>query len=212
VRSLQQRREACEREVEVLWPSSPWAETIARLRCLRGIDTLTALGLCAEAGDLRRFKRPSALTGHFGIVGRLTARPSPTGRGGQLLPPPAPRRGPPRAPPVRRRPAGARDRLAGPAPPALSLAPSAQGAGQARQRGAGRLGAGARLLRLGGGAAGLRHPQRLRPRRCRGGTRQERPARRCRRACDASSGSGQMDRPPRPLQDCRPGDESAVMG
>jgi hypothetical protein len=25
-----------------------WAETIARLCCLRGISTLTALGLCAE--------------------------------------------------------------------------------------------------------------------------------------------------------------------
>jgi transposase len=68
VRSLEQRREACEREIEKLWPSSPWAQTIARLRCLRGIDTLTALGLCAEAGDLQRFKRPSALTGYFGIA------------------------------------------------------------------------------------------------------------------------------------------------
>jgi transposase len=68
VRSLEGRREAAEREIEALWPSSPWAETIARLRCLRGVDTLTALGLCAEAGDLRRFGRPSALTGYFGIV------------------------------------------------------------------------------------------------------------------------------------------------
>lgn len=68
VRSLERRRQACEREIEALWPSSPWAETIARLRCLRGVDTLTALGLCAEAGDLRRFKRPAALAGYFGIV------------------------------------------------------------------------------------------------------------------------------------------------
>ena len=49
-------------------PGSPWAETIARLRCLRGINSLTALGLCAEAGDPRRFKHPSSLMAYFGIV------------------------------------------------------------------------------------------------------------------------------------------------
>src|SRR5262249_9159179 len=68
VRSLEQRRQSCEREIEELWPSSPWAQTIARLRCLRGVDTLTALGLCAEAGDLRRFRRPAALSGDLGTV------------------------------------------------------------------------------------------------------------------------------------------------
>jgi transposase len=66
--ALEQRRSASERAIEELWPESPWAETIARLRCLRGISTLTALGLCAEAGDLRRFDRPPALVAYFGIV------------------------------------------------------------------------------------------------------------------------------------------------
>ena len=31
-----------------------------RLRCLRGIDTLSAVGLCAEVGDFARFERPGA--------------------------------------------------------------------------------------------------------------------------------------------------------
>ncbi len=66
--ALEQRRSASERAIEELWPSSPWAETITRLRCLRGISTLTALGLCSEAGDLRRFERPGALAAYFGIV------------------------------------------------------------------------------------------------------------------------------------------------
>jgi transposase len=66
--ALEQRRGTSERAIEELWPESPWAETIARLRCLRGISTLTALGLCAEAGDLRRFDRPSSLVAYFGIV------------------------------------------------------------------------------------------------------------------------------------------------
>ena len=36
----------------------PWAETVARLR---GLDTLSALGLCAEIGDFARFDRPARL-------------------------------------------------------------------------------------------------------------------------------------------------------
>lgn len=68
VRGLEQRRGVTERAIEESWPESPWAETIARLRCLRGINSLTALGLCAEAGDLRRFDRPASLMAYFGIV------------------------------------------------------------------------------------------------------------------------------------------------
>lgn len=39
--------------------SSPWEQQVAHLRCLRGIDTLSALGLCAEVGDFERFARPA---------------------------------------------------------------------------------------------------------------------------------------------------------
>jgi transposase len=68
VRALEGRRAIAGRAIEESWDESPWAETIARLRCLRGIDTLSALGLCAEAGDLRRFARPASLASYFGIV------------------------------------------------------------------------------------------------------------------------------------------------
>lgn len=68
VRALEQRRGVTERAIEDGWSESPWAETVARLRCLRGIDTLSALGICAEAGDLRRFGRPASLMSYFGIV------------------------------------------------------------------------------------------------------------------------------------------------
>jgi hypothetical protein len=44
-----------------LVPICPWAEQIARLRCPRGIDTLSAVGLCAEVGDFHRFERPNQL-------------------------------------------------------------------------------------------------------------------------------------------------------
>ncbi len=38
----------------------PHRELIARLRCMCGIDTLTAVGLVAEAGDFSRFKSAAA--------------------------------------------------------------------------------------------------------------------------------------------------------
>jgi len=62
------RREALERQMTGLVPASPWATEIARLRCLRGIDTLTALGLCAEVGDFGRFRRPGQLMSYLGLV------------------------------------------------------------------------------------------------------------------------------------------------
>ena len=39
-----------------------------RLRCLRGIDTLTALGLCSEIGEWERFDHPDQLASYLGIV------------------------------------------------------------------------------------------------------------------------------------------------
>jgi len=56
--------EALERAI----PESGHAAVIARLRCFRGIDSLSAAGLCAEVGDFRRFCRPASLSGFLGIV------------------------------------------------------------------------------------------------------------------------------------------------
>ena len=49
-------------------PESSHAPAIARLRCFRGIDTLSSAGLCAEVGDWRRFARPALVSGFLGIV------------------------------------------------------------------------------------------------------------------------------------------------
>ncbi|MCA1700797.1 MAG: IS110 family transposase [Actinobacteria bacterium] len=48
--------------------ASGHAATVARLRCFRGIDTLTAAGLCAELGSFGRFAKPALLSGFLGIV------------------------------------------------------------------------------------------------------------------------------------------------
>src|SRR3954452_10659301 len=62
------RRDALEAAIAELLPDSPWAETAARLRCLRGIDTLTAVGLCAEVGNFTRFERAGHMMSFLGLV------------------------------------------------------------------------------------------------------------------------------------------------
>jgi transposase len=62
------RRDTLEAVIAELVGGSPWAQTVARLRCLRGIDTLSAVGLCAEIGDFERFQRPGQLMSYLGLV------------------------------------------------------------------------------------------------------------------------------------------------
>ena len=62
------RRDTLERTIDELVPDSPWADTVARLRCLRGIDTLSAVGLCAEIGDWGRFPRAAHVMSYLGLV------------------------------------------------------------------------------------------------------------------------------------------------
>jgi transposase len=66
--SLVARRDHLERALGELAERSRWAPTIARLRCLRGIDTLSAIGLVAEIGDFHRFSHPAKLAGFLGLV------------------------------------------------------------------------------------------------------------------------------------------------
>jgi transposase len=66
--ALAHRRDALEREIIAMLPASPWAVQIGRLRCLRGVDTLTAVGLCAEIGDFERFAKAEQLMSYIGLV------------------------------------------------------------------------------------------------------------------------------------------------
>jgi transposase len=66
--ALVHRREQLEREIVALLPGCPWAVQVGRLRCLRGVDTLTAVGLCAEVGDFERFARAEQLMSYIGLV------------------------------------------------------------------------------------------------------------------------------------------------
>ena len=62
------RRDQLEREIVAILPTSPWTVQVARLRCLRGVDTLTAVGLCAEIGDFERFAGAEQLMSYIGVV------------------------------------------------------------------------------------------------------------------------------------------------
>lgn len=62
------RRDGLDRALAEIAQDCPWSGTIARLRCLRGVDTLTALGLCAEVSDFGRFPGPEALAAYLGLV------------------------------------------------------------------------------------------------------------------------------------------------
>lgn len=62
------RRDELERRISGFVPGSPWQELVPRLRCLRGIDTLSEVGLCGEVGDFERFARPGELMSYLGLV------------------------------------------------------------------------------------------------------------------------------------------------
>jgi transposase len=68
VDALVQRRRTLIGVLEQAVPASSHAETVARLRCFRGIDTLSAAGLCADVGSFERFAKPTLLSGFLGIV------------------------------------------------------------------------------------------------------------------------------------------------
>jgi transposase len=77
VDALVHRREQLEREIIALLPGSPWRVQSSRLRCMRGLDTLSAVGLCAEVGDFASFRKPAQLMSYVGLV------PSETSSGQQ---------------------------------------------------------------------------------------------------------------------------------
>jgi transposase len=68
VQALVHRRRELIGVLEQTVSESSHAHTVARLRCFRGIDTLTAAGLCAEVGDFHRFAKPALLSGFLGVV------------------------------------------------------------------------------------------------------------------------------------------------
>jgi transposase len=66
--SMLARRGELESALEEIALSSWCAETVARLRCLRGISSLSAIGLACEVCDFGRFTHPRFLASYLGVV------------------------------------------------------------------------------------------------------------------------------------------------
>jgi transposase len=62
------RVEQLERAIRATAEQEPWRELVGRLRCLRGVDTLTAMGLVTEIGDFGRFRTAAELMAFVGLV------------------------------------------------------------------------------------------------------------------------------------------------
>jgi transposase len=65
---VDRRVEVLERQIAALAVEGPWAQLVAKLRCLRGIETLTAVGLVCEIGDFHRFRHAEELASFVGLV------------------------------------------------------------------------------------------------------------------------------------------------
>lgn len=59
---------ALEQAIRETAAEEPWRVPVARLRCLRGVDTLTALALVTEIGDFARFHTAEEFMAFVGLV------------------------------------------------------------------------------------------------------------------------------------------------
>ena len=68
VAQVDARIEALDRRLEVLAQEKPYRAAVGALRCFRGIDTRTALGLVTELHGIEHFRRARALMAFVGLV------------------------------------------------------------------------------------------------------------------------------------------------
>lgn len=62
------RIDALEQAIREAAEQGPWRQLVAQLRCLRGIDTHTALALVVEIGDFDRFRSAEEFMAFVGLV------------------------------------------------------------------------------------------------------------------------------------------------
>lgn len=68
VEQIDARIEALDRQIETLAQTSTYREPVGALRCFRGIDTRTALGLVTELHGIERFGSARSLMAFVGLV------------------------------------------------------------------------------------------------------------------------------------------------
>lgn len=65
---VEARLAGLDREVLALAENGTWNKVVANLRCLKGVDTLSAVTLCVEVRDFRRFASAREFMGYTGLV------------------------------------------------------------------------------------------------------------------------------------------------
>ena len=68
IQEMEEKLGLMDLRIRELASSVPYAEPVARLRCFRGIDYLTALAIVVEVGDFRRFASAPAFMAFLGLV------------------------------------------------------------------------------------------------------------------------------------------------
>lgn len=68
VEQIEERQRGLDARLDEVAQQAPYAEPVGRLRCLRGIDTLTAVSLVAELHTFMRFRSPRELMAYLGLV------------------------------------------------------------------------------------------------------------------------------------------------
>jgi transposase len=76
------QRDTLDQQIERIAFSEAYSQPVSRLRSLRGIDTLTAMTLVCEIGDIRRFASPRQLMGYLGLTISETSSGGTERRGG----------------------------------------------------------------------------------------------------------------------------------
>ena len=76
------QRDTLDTRLEEIAGREPYREPVGRLRRLRGIDTLTALILVSELGDIRRFASPRHLMAYLGLSVKESSSGGVERRGG----------------------------------------------------------------------------------------------------------------------------------
>lgn len=82
VEEIEARRAQLDQDLRDYLQVAPFATSVARLRCFKGINDLTALTIAAELGDVRRFPSAPRLMAFVGLVPSEHSSGTHTGRGG----------------------------------------------------------------------------------------------------------------------------------
>jgi transposase len=82
IEQTEERLKSLDEQLEQAAQQEPYQEPVGWLRCFRGIDTLTAMGVQAELFDFRRFASPRQLSSFVGITPSEHSSGGKSNRGG----------------------------------------------------------------------------------------------------------------------------------